>query len=320
MSLTYKALVVVAAALAQLTGALDRSDPLDGCPPAARTVIEDPGVFNSTGETSFKPLVPPGGQSSSSSDDDDDDDDWHLALTFRDERAQNTLYSTSQTRQSLGVIVSVPERFPGSEAGKRTSLCVYRLEQQSAAAAADEQASCAGILSDACISALSSVPAASDGSCPVPDIAGACGDAAKVVGSTTTPLVFNSTLCSTNATIPRSDAIPDGYQNYVTFASGELDRADDSRTSFSVYDEHIVQPAPILITAAAAGAAASNATARSNNKLLCLAPSKVIQGSRTAVVTAAAAGGAGGTAASLRGAAKPVLVISLLSSILALAL
>ncbi|KAM3559137.1 hypothetical protein ARSEF4850_004272 [Beauveria asiatica] len=314
MSLTYKALVVVAAALAQLTGALDRSDPLDGCPPAARTVIEDPSVFNSTGETSFKPLVPPGGQS-----DGNDDDDWHLALTFRDERAQNTLYSTSQTRQSLGVIVSVPERFPGSEAGKRTSLCVYRLEQQSAAAAAaaDEQASCAGILSDACISALSSVPAASDGSCPVPDIAGACGDAAKVVGSTTTPLVFNSTLCSTNATIPRSDAIPDGYQNYVTFASGELDRADDSRTSFSVYDEHIVQPAPILITAAAA---ASNATARSNNKLLCLAPSKVIQGSRTAVVTAAAAGGAGGTAASLRGAAKPVLVISLLSSILALAL
>ncbi|KAK8141423.1 hypothetical protein G3M48_010539 [Beauveria asiatica] len=308
MPLTYKALVVVAAALAQLTGALDRNDPLDGCPPAARTMIEDPSVFNSTGETSFKPLVPPGGQS-------DGNDDWHLALTFRDERAQNTFYSTSQTRQSLGVIVSVPERFPGSEAGKRTSLCVYRLEQQSAAAA-NEQASCAGILSDACISALSSVPAASDGSCPVPDIAGACGDAAKIVGSTTTPLVFNSTLCSTNATIPHSDAIPDGYQNYVTFASGELDRTDDSRTSFSVYDEHIAQPAPILITATAGGGAANNATARSNNKLLCLAPSKVIQGSRTAVVTA----GGGGTAASLRGAAKPVLVISLLSSILALAL
>ncbi|KAM3451338.1 hypothetical protein MY3296_005379 [Beauveria thailandica] len=312
MSLTCKALVVVVAALAQLTGALDRNDPLDGCPPAARTMIEDPSVFNSTGETSFKPLVPPGGQSS-----DGNDDDWHLALTFRDERAQNTFYSTSQTRQSLGVIVSVPERFPGSEAGKRTSLCVYRLEQQSAAAA-NEQASCAGILSDACISALSSVPAASDGSCPVPDIAGACGDAAKIVGSTTTPLVFNSTLCSTNATIPHSDAIPDGYQNYVTFASGELDRTDDSRTSFSVYDEHIVQPAPILITATTAGGgAANNATTRSNNnKLLCLAPSKVIQGSRTAVVTAAA----GGTAAGLRGAAKPVLVISLLSSILALAL
>ncbi|KAM3430968.1 hypothetical protein NHJ13734_007501 [Beauveria thailandica] len=307
MSLTYKALVVVAAALAQLTGAVNLNDPLDGCPPAARTMIEDPGVFNSTGETSFKPLVPPGGQS-------DGNDDWHLALTFRDERAQNTFYSTSQTRQSLGVIVSVPERFPGSEAGKRTSLCVYRLEQQSAAAA-NEQASCAGILSDACISALSSVPAASDGSCPVPDIAGACGDAAKIVGSTTTPLVFNSTLCSTNATIPHSDAIPDGYQNYVTFASGELDRTDDSRTSFSVYDEHIVQPAPILITATTGGA--NNATTRS--KLLCLAPSKVLQGSRTAVVTAAAGGG-GGTAASLRGAAKPVLVISLLSSMLALAL
>ncbi|OAA36591.1 hypothetical protein BBO_08173 [Beauveria brongniartii RCEF 3172] len=297
MSLTYKALVV-AAALAQLTSAFDRNDPLDGCPPAARTMIENQSVFNSTGETSFKLQ----GQS----------DDWHLALTFRDERAQNTLYSTSQTRQSLGVIVSVPESFPGSEAGKQTSLCVYRLEQQSAAA--NEQASCAGILSDACISALNSVPAASDGSCPVPDIAGACGDAAKVVGSTTTPLVFNSTLCSTNATIPHSDAIPDGYQNYITFASGELNRTDDSRTSFSVYNEHIVQPAPILITAKFG--AGANAT---QSKLLCLAPSKVIQGSRTAVVTAAAGGGSS-TAASLLGAAKPVLVISLLSSILAVAL
>ncbi|KAM3498548.1 hypothetical protein MY10362_008139 [Beauveria mimosiformis] len=301
MSLTYKALVV-AAALAQLTGAFDRNDPLDGCPPAARTMIENQSVFNSTGETSFK--LQPG-----------QPDDWHLALTFRDERAQNILYSTSQTRQSLGVVVSVPESFPGSEAGKQTSLCVYRLEQQSAAAA-NQEASCAGILSDACISALNSVPAASDGSCPVPDIAGACGDAAKVVGSTTTPLVFNSTLCSTNATIPHSDAIPDGYQNYITFASGELNRTDDSRTSFSVYNEHIVQPAPILITAKFGGA--GNATTQS--KLLCLAPSKVIQGSRTAVVTAAAGGAGGSTAAGLLGAAKPVLVISLLSSILAVAL
>ncbi|EJP66234.1 uncharacterized protein BBA_04727 [Beauveria bassiana ARSEF 2860] len=305
MSLTYKALVVVVAALAQLTGAFDRNDPLDSCPPAARTIIENQSAFNSTGETSFKLLPAASSQSG--------DDDWHLALTFRDERAQNTLYSSSQTRQSLDVIVSVPERFPGSEAGKQTSLCVYRLEQQSAAANANEQASCTGILSDACISALNSVPAASDGSCPVPDIAGACGDA-KVVGSTTTPVVFNSTLCSTNATIPQSDAIPDGYQNYITFASGELNRTDDSRTSFTVYNEHIVQPVPILLTAKL-GAGAGNATTRS--KLLCLAPSKVVQGSRTAVVTAAAGGS---TAASLLGAAKPVLVMSLLASILAVTL
>ncbi|KAM3490720.1 hypothetical protein MY3957_005976 [Beauveria namnaoensis] len=308
MSLTYKALVVVVAALAQLTGAFDRNDPLDSCPPAARTIIENQSVFNSTGETSFK-LLPASSQS------DNDKDDWHLALTFRDERAQNTLYSSSQTRQSLDVIVSVPERFPGSEAGKQTSLCVYRLEQQSAAANANEQASCAGILSDACISALNSVPAASDGSCPVPDIAGACGDA-KVVGSTTTPVVFNSTLCSTNATIPQSDAIPDGYQNYITFASGELNRTDDSRTSFTVYNEHIVQPVPILLTAKLGAGAGGNATT-TRSKLLCLAPSKVVQGSRTAVVTAAAGGS---TAASLLGAAKPVLVISLLTSILAVAL
>ncbi|KAM3512176.1 hypothetical protein MY11210_004164 [Beauveria gryllotalpidicola] len=302
MSLTYKALVVVvvvAAALAQLAGAVDRDDPLDSCPAAARTMIEDPSVFNSTGETSFKLAGQP--------------DDWHLALTFRDERAQNTFYGASQTRQSLGVIVSVPESFPGSEAGNQTSLCVYRLEQQSAGAA-NEQASCTGILSDACISALNSVPAASDdGSCPVPDIVGACGNA-TVVGSTTTPVVFNSTLCSTNATIPHSDAIPDGYQNYITFASGELDRSDDSRTSFSVYNEHIVQPAPILITARFGG----NATAGTQSKLLCVAPSEVIQGSRTVVVKAAAAGGA--TAAALLGAAKPVLVISLLSSMMAVAL
>ncbi|OAA77276.1 hypothetical protein LEL_04099 [Akanthomyces lecanii RCEF 1005] len=295
MSLARTALLATGVVLVQLAGAVDLNDPLDGCPRAARSIAENQSVFNSTGESSFK--LP--GQS----------DDWYLALTFRDEREQNALYGTSQTRQTLGVIVSVPESFPNSAAGKETSLCVYRLEQQSATA--NEQASCSGILSDECIKALNSVPAASDGSCPVPDISGACGDA-KVVGSTSTPLVFNNTLCSTNATIPDSDAIPDGYQNYVTFASGQLNKSDDSRTSYTVYNEHILRPAPILITAKFGGQANSTTTGSTQSKLLCLAPSKVIQGSRTAVVNSS-----GATAGALLGAAKPVLLVSLVSSILA---
>ncbi|EGX88020.1 hypothetical protein CCM_09156 [Cordyceps militaris CM01] len=290
-------ILLASGALARLASAIDLTDPLDGCPPAARSIATHESVFNSTGETSFRLS----NQSSSSSA------DWYLALAFRDERAQNALYGLSPNRQTLGVIVSVPESVPGSAAGAHTGLCVYRLEQQDAAANA--QASCAGVLSAACIAALESVPAASDGSCPVPDVSGACGGA-KVVGSTTTPLVFNNTLCSTNATIPDSDAIPDGYQSYVTFASGELNRTDDSRTSYTVYNEHIQRPAPILITARF-GAGQANATTQA--KLFCLAPSKVLQGSRGAVVST---GGAAGTAA----LAKPVLLVSLLASILAMAL
>ncbi|OAQ97645.1 hypothetical protein LLEC1_07675 [Akanthomyces lecanii] len=290
MSLARTALLATAA-MVQLAGAVDLNDPLDGCPRAARSIAENQSVFNSTGEASFK-LLP------------DQPDDWYLALTFRDERAQNAFYGTSQNRQTLGVVVSVPESLPNSAAGRQTSLCVYRLEQQSAAA--NEQASCSGILSDGCIKALNSVPAASDGSCPVPDISGACGDA-KVVGSTTTPLTFNNTLCSTNATIPDSDAIPDGYQSYVTFASGELNKSDDSRTSYTVYNEHILRPAPILITAKFGGQ--SNSTgSTTQSKLLCLAPSKVTKGSRTAAVNSS-----GGAAL---GSGGPVLLISLLSSIL----
>ncbi len=165
MSLARIALFTVAA-LAPLARAVDLTDPLDGCPRAVLSMAENQSVFNSTGETSFK-LRP------------NQAEDWYLALTFRDERAQNALYGKSPNRQTLGVLVSVPESFPGSAEGKQTSLCVYRLEQQNATA--NEQADCGGILSDACIKALNSVPAASDGSCPVPDIAGACGDA-KVIG------------------------------------------------------------------------------------------------------------------------------------------
>ncbi|TQV92079.1 hypothetical protein IF1G_09151 [Cordyceps javanica] len=302
MSISRTALLAVVVALARLAGAVDLNDPLDGCPDAVRAIAENKNVFNSTGETSFR--LQPG-----------QPDDWYLALTFRDEREQNALYGSSQNRQTLGVIVSVPESLPGSDAGKQTSLCVYRLAQQDAAAN-NEQASCSGVVSDECIKALNSVPAPSDGSsCPVPDISGACGDA-KLVGSTTTPLVFNNTLCSTNATIPGSDAIPDGYQSYVTFASGQLNRSDDSRSSYTVYNEHIVRPAPILITAKFGGLANSTTASSTQSKLLCLSPSKVVKGSRTAVVNS---GGAAAAAANL-GAAKPVLLIAVLSSVLALAL
>lgn len=165
MSLARKALLA-AAALVQLTGAVDLTNPLDGCPAAAASIASNESVFNSTGETPFKLQE---GQS----------EDWYLALTFRDERKHNTIYGTDLTRQSLGVIVSVPGSFPESTAGKQASICVYRLAQQNGTA--NEQASCSGIISAECIEALNNVPAPKDGSCPVPDVSGACGDA-KVVG------------------------------------------------------------------------------------------------------------------------------------------
>lgn len=78
-----------------------------------------------------------------------------------------------------------------------------------------------------------------------------------------------------------------------------------------MYNEHILRPAPILITAKIGGQANSTTTGSTQSKLFCLAPSKVVKGSRTAVVNSS-----GATAGALVGAAKPVLLVSLLSSIL----
>ncbi|OAA55460.1 hypothetical protein ISF_07971 [Cordyceps fumosorosea ARSEF 2679] len=294
--------LAAAAALTPLAAAVDLNDPLDGCPSAVRSLAAGQPIFNSTGEARLPVTTA--------------SDPWYLALGFRDEREKNAIYGLELTRQSLDVIVSVPETFPGSAAGRQTSLCVYRLRQQNATA--DEQASCDGVLSDACVKALESVqaPAAGDGSCPVPDVSAACGDGAEIVASTATPLLFNGTLCSTNATIPDSEAIPDGYRSYVTFASGQLRDSDDSRASFAAYAEHIQRPAPILVTARLGGNSTTGGGGGAQSKLLCLAPSKVTKGSRGAVVNASS----GATAAALLGAAKPVLLVSLLSSVLAVAL
>ncbi|KAJ3494988.1 hypothetical protein NLG97_g3712 [Lecanicillium saksenae] len=297
MSLATKALLA-AAALVQLTGAIDLNDPLDGCPPAARAIADSQSVFNSTGETPFKLQQ-------------NQANDWYLSLTFRDERKSNVIYGVEQTRQTLGVIVSVPGDFPRSDAGKQTNLCIYRLQQQNGTA--NEQASCSGLLSEECIKALNNVPAAKDGSCPVPDIGGACGDA-TISGSTLKPLNFNNTLCATNATIPDSNAVPDGYENYITFASGELNETDSSKKSYTLYDEHILRPAPILITGQVGGQSNSSSSS-TQSKLFCLAPSKVIKGSRNAVV-----GAGGATAATMLSTAKPVLLVSVLSSMMLAAL
>ncbi|KAJ6780339.1 hypothetical protein PWT90_08076 [Aphanocladium album] len=297
MSLARRTLLA-AAALVQLTSAIDLNDPLDGCPPAARAIADNKSVFNSTGETAFKLQ-------------ENQSDDWYLSLTFRDERKGNVIYGVEPTRQTLSVIVSVPGDFPRSDAGKQTNLCVYRLQQQNGTA--NEQASCSGLISDECIKALNNVPAAKDGSCPVPDIGAVCGDA-TISGSTLKPIHFNNTLCATNATIPDSDGVPDGYENYITFASGDLNETDNSKKSYTLYDERILRPAPILITAKFGGLANST-TNSTQSKLFCLAPSKVVKGSRNAVV-----GAGGATAAALLSAAKPVLLVSVLSSIMLAAL
>lgn len=85
-----------------------------------------------------------------------------------------------------------------------------------------------------------------------------------------------------------SESIPDGFQNYITFASGPVNNSDDSQKSFIEYSDRILQPAPILITAQFGGPA--NSTSNStDSKLLCLAPSKVLQGSREAVAKASSA-------------------------------
>lgn len=163
---------LAAAVLAQLTRAIDLNNPLDGCPPAAAAIANNNNIFNSTGEATFQLK----GQS----------EPWHLALAFSDERAKNTIYGLEPTRQTLSVIVSVPETFPNSEAGNQTSLCVYRLEQKNGTAA-NAQSTCTGIISDDCIRALNNVPAPKDGLCPVPDIASACGSV-TVVGCKLSPV------------------------------------------------------------------------------------------------------------------------------------
>lgn len=158
MSIACKALAI-AAAVVQLAAAVDLNNPLDGCPAAAQALADGENIFNSTGETSFKL--------------NSDSEPWHLVLAFRDERARNTIYGTEPTRQSVDVILSVPESLPGSTEGSDTNLCIYRFSQQNGTA--NDQASCSGVLSDECIKALNNAPPAKDGACVTPDVS-ACGN------------------------------------------------------------------------------------------------------------------------------------------------
>ncbi|XWW96072.1 hypothetical protein V2A60_004042 [Cordyceps javanica] len=54
----------------------------------------------------------------------------------------------------------------------------------------------------------------------------------------------------------------------------QLSRSDDSRSSYTVYNEHIARPAPILITAKFGGLANSTTASGTRSKLLCLSPSQ----------------------------------------------
>lgn len=83
-----------------------------------------------------------------------------------------------------------------------------------------------------------------------------------------------------------------------------MNQSDESKSSYTKYDEHVLRPAPILITARIGGMANSTTNA-TQSKLLCLAPSTVLKGSRNAVTGGAAT----------PGAAKPVLLVSVLAGL-----
>lgn len=85
---------------------------------------------------------------------------------------------------------------------------------------------------------------------------------------------------------------------------------DDHRSSYTEYDESILKPIPILITGKVG--VSKNSTGNDvEPKLFCLAPSKIQAGSRAAVVSAG-----GATTSALLGAAKPLLLATLVSGLM----
>ncbi|KAG5755812.1 hypothetical protein H9Q70_001600 [Fusarium xylarioides] len=170
------------------------------------------------------------------------DDPWYISTAVTDERNKR------RALEWLQAFISVPRKLVGSLAGKNVEVCPYMLKGLNNTSENPEDAdeSCKGVVSDECIEEFENL---------------------------TLPLVpprnFSTARCSLDK-MPFLD-IPDDHKTYGTCISSGYD-GDENTDDFEMHDLRVQQTIPIFMMVSSNGVA--------DTKLLCIAPNKVVSGSR----------------------------------------
>lgn len=130
----------------------------ENCNPTLRRLANNDTALNATGSAAFRL---------------GHDEDWYLSYSLTDRRHENLFFGDEVTSQDLGVYLSVPASFIGSEQGNGTRFCMYMMPGRNRTSE-EGGGSCAGVVSDECLEAMRSVPPPEDGRCPRADIREQC--------------------------------------------------------------------------------------------------------------------------------------------------
>ncbi|KAG7148394.1 hypothetical protein HYQ46_002744 [Verticillium longisporum] len=173
--------------------------------------------------------------------------------------------------QDLAVFLSVPQSFVGTETGNATRVCGYTMPGQNATSVGDASSedSCSGVLSEERIEeALKTPMPPSDGSCPELDLGDKCDVSTGF--RTSNPVQLNPSVCVLD-NLPHTD-VPNGYRSFAGFPGWRIMPPDEEENEFDVYDLRVQQTVPMLFTV--------QSGSQEKVYLVCLAPNKVVDGSR----------------------------------------
>ncbi|CRK38804.1 hypothetical protein BN1723_015403, partial [Verticillium longisporum] len=214
--------------------------------------------WNATGTVAVPPL-------------DNGDEDWFVSTTLTDIRSTNVYFDGWPTAQDLAVFLSVPQSFVGTETGNATRVCGYTMPGQNATSVGDASSedSCSGVLSEERIEeALKTPMTPSDGSCPELDLGDKCDVSTGF--RTSNPVQLNPSVCVLD-NLPHTD-VPNGYRSFAGFPGWRIMPPDEEENEFDVYDLRVQQTVPMLFTV--------QSGSQEKVYLVCLAPNKVVDGSR----------------------------------------
>ncbi|KAF5241077.1 hypothetical protein FANTH_9295 [Fusarium anthophilum] len=197
---------------------------------------------------------------------------WYISTAVTDERDQNRTFDGAHSRQWIKGFISVPRYLV---ADKSVEVCSFMFEglNSSSENPDDADGSCKGVISDACIEELenSTLPIRTSGGCPssAAFILSAQCKKHLTLYQQVSPRNISTDSC-TLGNIPNLD-VPVDYWTYGgSISSGET--GDGDYDDFDSYDMRVQQTIPIFTVVSGGGI--------SDRKLVCIAPNKIVSGSR----------------------------------------
>ncbi|KAF4945319.1 hypothetical protein FGADI_12059 [Fusarium gaditjirri] len=205
---------------------------------------------------------------------------WYISTAVTDERDQNHTFNNGHSLQWLQAFISVPRQFVGSRDGKNSQVCPYMFKglNKTSESPDDADESCKGVMSDECIDEFENLtlPLGTGKNCPSYqdfDLSQECmkhlDSAMLFYFHSVPPRNFSTARCSLDK-MPYLD-IPDNHKTYGTYISPGLE-GDIDYDDFDMYDLRVQQTIPMFMMVLSSGV--------KDSKMVCIAPNKVVQGSR----------------------------------------